>query len=707
MSKSNLFVIDADDLRDSSKTLDIVFKNGSVRRFLDASLSSCVSSAKGFGKTFLLKIKRLELHRRGETNCIPQGRMLDIVPGVRFGKSLLKILKDYNNWTELWKLSISLSVVKNECRLDSKHRDMVFTEIRDFDDVIRIINSETCNTPCEILSNILSLDNKQIGQLLAKVPNIVLLLNNVNRHYSIFIDSIDERFKECIFDDSESMVAHGSTDRKVWYYAQYSLLEVMMFMKKLIFPIDVFCSIRREVVQIADTFPMDLQGQIRGLVTEICYTYEDLNQMFDIYVANSDESSLVRHEQRNRDSALAFWGYKTIQNTYTNMDEQCFHYIYRHTLQRPRDIMLICSSLIEDKTCRTDISKFKTMVNNEAKTIVKDYLKSIDPFMATFNHNEIEGFFTLLNSNILTSSDMKDICSSYNKERCNRDNCVACDAEHPFCKLYNVGLLGHIKEDLTNGKMVQSFLPPGHNVQSVKHAIMPSALYFLHPSTNDLICELRQLKNLPYALCKSFIIGDVRPIEEQDIADAVNEIRRSKTIFFSSTHYANEDLRPSVIKCLKNMGFVEEKILVYENPKFDDGSGLHSHDVCINKVQQCDTFILVINERFGGKYAGNQYREKFATLFENKAVSISWAEYWKARKTHKRILVFIKENVEYDMNTYKINTQAGIDIKLDKKYNNPERLLAFIDFIQHQSVENWRYIYRDIADLQRQLIEKL
>jgi len=692
----NLFVIDADDFDVDDRNLDIFFENATIRQFLNDEENSCVSSAKGFGKTFLLKIKRKHLQNKDGIVCIPENRMLDTIIGIAFSNKLLKIVSDYKNWVTLWELSISLSIIKSEGRRNKDFNTTISKEIKGvYEDILK---RELNQSPCEILSHILSLDNKEIGLLIQNSARVVVALNLICHKYAIFIDSIDERVKECLFDDENSRAAHGSTVPNIWYFAQYSILEAIIRLGKLNKHINLYCSIRQEAIQNNSIYPTDLQGQISALIKEIRYTYGDLKEMFDIYVKNSDDSLLARPEYKNRNSNMAFCGYTGIENLYIGKSEECFHYIYRHTLQRPRDIMHICKAISEDRANTRDINTFKTVVNESAKKLVHEYLKSIDYFIEDFNYVNIESLFNLFNSNIFRRKELKNICSSYNQDSCEKEQCLSCNAIHLFCQLYNIGLLGYVKEDINNVRKIQSFLPPGCNVYNKNNTLPLSDLYFLHSATNDLIKEIREKKGQEYNICKSLIIGDSKLIADGEINNAVDEIKRGKTIFLSSTHYGNTDIRNVVKEHLKSMKI--ENVLAYETPDFSTESALlHSHDVCINAVDKCDTFLLIINERYGGTYSGNQYKEELKKHYD-RDVSIVWAEYWKAREEKKNIFIFIKERVDIEMSLYKFNKNGGVtDMIMRPEYDDKDGLLDFIDSIQHQRDGNWKHIYRDANHL--------
>ncbi|MPN10479.1 hypothetical protein SDC9_157774 [bioreactor metagenome] len=89
--------------------------------------------------------------------------------------------------------------------------------------------------------------------------------------------------------------------------------------------------------------------------------------------------------------------------------------------------------------------------------------------------------------NVIRREDIFNICHQFNKEinktksswRCRR-KCSDCEAEyHPFCGLYNVGLLGFIAKSDYSEAFVQKFLVPGESL--VFNSLPISDYYLVHP----------------------------------------------------------------------------------------------------------------------------------------------------------------------------------------------------------------------------------
>lgn len=95
-----------------------------------------------------------------------------------------------------------------------------------------------------------------------------------------------------------------------------------------------------------------------------------------------------------------------------------------------------------------------------------------------------------------------------------------------------------------------------------------------------------------------------------------------------STDYDLHECRSSISTALINKGY---GVIAFERPDYPYEPDLHSHDVCLNALQQCDIAILLIDKRYGGLYVGNTN------------ISITEAEYDKLIESKKIILPFISK----------------------------------------------------------------
>ena len=105
-------------------------------------------------------------------------------------------------------------------------------------------------------------------------------------------------------------------------------------------------------------------------------------------------------------------------------------------------------------------------------------------------------------------------------------------------------------------------------------------------------------------------------------------------VFISSTVYDFKDIRSALKFYLEEHGYI---VYTSESSDFKVDVKVHSYEACLNLIDECDYFILLIGSRVGGWY------DK-----ENK-ISITRQEYRHAYQLHQQgglqILSFVRNEV--------------------------------------------------------------
>lgn len=161
-------------------------------------------------------------------------------------------------------------------------------------------------------------------------------------------------------------------------------------------------------------------------------------------------------------------------------------------------------------------------------------------------------------------------------------------------------------------------------------------------------------------------------------------------VFISSTSFDLKDLRAELARALEEWGYLS---LWNESPDFPKKSGLHSHDMCLDTVEESDIYLLIIDRRYGGTYAGKKYPRE--------DISITWYETKIAFQKKKEIYSFIRDEVWNERPTYKKNLKKGVQIK-PYHVDNP-RVFDFIDFVVHLPRDNWIYTFKNSVELKEKL----
>ncbi len=115
-------------------------------------------------------------------------------------------------------------------------------------------------------------------------------------------------------------------------------------------------------------------------------------------------------------------------------------------------------------------------------------------------------------------------------------------------------------------------------------------------------------------------------------------------IFLSSTCYDLKDLRAEVENFLLAKG---HQLLLSDRANFPHFIGTHRHDICIENVETCDLFILVIDSRYGAPY------------YKDQNISITWAEFREAIRSKRKIIAFVRQEVYNERQSCRRNQKKG------------------------------------------------
>src|SRR5262245_46674204 len=217
------WTVDADDIRaadDFDETL--LHRTPEIDAFLapDRDDKFIVIGTKGFGKTLLLKAKRILYQREGRAACLPVGALLDKPIGDKiFSRELLAFFAAAPlPWSKVWLTAIALATLKHVGatgglnvgpRLASLVADEQLHGV--IDHFVRLLDF----TPSELQRCGTDTDGHLVPRLRA-----------VTAPVAIFIDGVDEYFNKHV----EGLTGHpsvtGELSPNVWHFAQLGLVEV-------------------------------------------------------------------------------------------------------------------------------------------------------------------------------------------------------------------------------------------------------------------------------------------------------------------------------------------------------------------------------------------------------------------------------------------------------------------------------------------------
>ncbi len=470
------WTVDADDIRVAEDFDDtLLHHTPEIDSFLnlDRDDKFIVIGTKGFGKTLLLKAKRILYQRDGRAACLPTGNLLDKPIGDKvFGKEALTFFAASSlPWSKLWLTAIAAATLKHLGRADGLRVTAKLTGLMAdlrlhgvIDHFVRLLDF----SPSELQRAAADTD----GHLLPR-------LRAVNSPVAIFVDGVDEYFNKHIERASLPSVT-GPLSPNVWYFAQLGLVEVAYQLRRINHHLKVFAAVRKEAYARLQTTVMS--QQYRGSAVDIAYPVESLREIFVNNIRLEKPDRMVWPDRLRTDPLEAFLGRTKITHVYTGEEEDAFDYICRHTLLRPRDLMTIGERLAALRPEeRRHEHRVKEAVNVGAAEIAREYLTEIAPYVGDL---DLERFLGRIPGHILGRDEVEDLFRSHNGEG------AAVDERHVFCALYRVGLLGHLHHDWVRGEWVQRFLRPGEGTLEPDGVLPRATHYLVHSVLSDVIGRL-------------------------------------------------------------------------------------------------------------------------------------------------------------------------------------------------------------------------
>jgi class 3 adenylate cyclase len=499
------WTVDADDIRvveDFDEAL--LHRTPEIDSFLslDRDDKFIVIGTKGFGKTLLLKAKRILYQRKTRAVCLPTSTLLDKPIGDKvFGKDALTFFGASSlPWSKVWLTAIAAATLKHldqtgglkvNARLARLLADAPLRGV--IDHFVRLLDFSP--------SDLHRTANDTDGHL---VPR----LRAVNTPMAIFLDGVDEYFNKHIEAVRHRASVAGELSPDIWHYAQLGLVEVAYQLRRINHHLKVFAAVRKEAYARLQATVMS--QQYRGSAVDIVYPVESLREIFVNNVRLEKADRMVRPERLRTDPIEAFLGRTTVTHVYTGVEEDAFAYVCRHTLLRPRDLMTLgerLAALRPDE--RRDEHRLKEVVNHAATEIAQEYLVEIAPYVAGL---DLPRFLRLLPGHILARDEVEALFQEHTTAT------GAVEPQHVFCALYRVGLLGYPLHDRVRGETVQRFLRPGEGTLEPDGVLPRATHYLVHPVLSDVIGQV----NPTYTarIDRTNVVGYGRPWQTAETLEA-------------------------------------------------------------------------------------------------------------------------------------------------------------------------------------------
>ena len=473
------WTVDADDIRVAEDFDDsLLHRTPEIEAFLapDREDKFIVIATKGFGKTLLLKAKRILYQRAGQSVCLPSGNLLDKPIGDKiFGRDAIAFFSASPlPWAKVWLAAVALAALKQageteglevNARLASLVADRQLNSV--IDHFVRLLDF----TPSELQRCATDTD----GHL---VPRLRMLKTPL----TIFIDGIDEYFNKHVEEVASHPSVTGELAPDVWYFAQLGLVEVAYQLRRINHRLKIFAAIRKEAYARLPQRTAMVQ-QYRGSAIDIVYSPDSLREIFvnNIRLVKADRMVLPGRERHH--PLEGFLGRTSVIDTYTREEEDVFEYVCRHTLLRPRDLMTIGDRLVALRPHeRRNEHRMMEAVNHAATEIAHEYLAEIAPYIGDL---DLDRLFATLPGPILARAEVEALCAD--PAAAGTQQAGHGPALHA---LYRTGLLGYVQHDIVRGEWRQRFLRPGDATLEPQGLLPVATHYLLHPVLSAVIGRL-------------------------------------------------------------------------------------------------------------------------------------------------------------------------------------------------------------------------
>ena len=467
------WTVDADDIRVAEDFDEaLLHRTPEIDSFLrpDRDDKFIVIGTKGFGKTLLLKARRILYQRDGRAVCLPNDNLLDKPIGDKiFGREALAFFAASSlPWSKVWLTSIAIAVLKHADALGGLKVNAKLTNL---------IADVQLHGVIDHFVRLLDFSPSDLQRCATDVDgHLVPRLRSLKTPLALFIDGIDEYFSKHVEGQPANASVTGELSPEIWYYAQLGLVEVAYQLRRINHHLKVYAAIRKEAYARLPQRTAMVQ-QYRGSAVDIVYSPESLREIFinNIRLLKGDRMVLPG---RLRNNALeAFLGRTSVIDTYTREEEDAFEYVCRHTLLRPRDLMTIgerLAALRPDQ--RRHELHVKEAVHLAAIEIAHEYLAEIKPYVGDL---DLDRLFLRLNGQVLSHAEAQALIAQPGVDP--DENGRALHA------LYKVGLLGYVQHDRARGEWRQRFLRPGDATLDPSGTLPLATHYLVHPVLADVI----------------------------------------------------------------------------------------------------------------------------------------------------------------------------------------------------------------------------
>jgi serine/threonine protein kinase/class 3 adenylate cyclase len=455
---------------------DLTFKNAAVREFLDGANKHFVSGGKGLGKTLLLTYKRSVFsdlyqqvavareRRQTAVQFVPEGRpYLDLMGDLpNVDQAQIGLMSGLDECKRLWSFSFRLSILS--------YHPFLIGDPTDLEPLSRRLHGLLGGRPVEptmVVKELLSLTVRQINQVIdATEGPLERRVRSLHSSVFIFVDKVDQALRRL--------------PREAWVHMQAGMIEAAWDLMNANRHVKIFASIREEAFS---CYESDIKTNLYGATSTLRYAKPELFELLN-------KLSYYYERLPLREFVLL----DAVSTGRSVRSEGTFDFLYRHTLGRPRDLVILASEISRNRRALDERTFMRVVQDTSAGLLVANVFDEMRAFLEVLCDREKRArFLALLPYDVLSHDDIVEVwCGFHEVDRAYFDSHgrSADDVYHPFRELFECGLLGVLSVDPAAMGQVQRFRQPHDPVAGSRHDLPRSRYYLLHPALRALIEQL-------------------------------------------------------------------------------------------------------------------------------------------------------------------------------------------------------------------------
>jgi serine/threonine protein kinase len=462
----------------------VVFRNPIIEEFLHHRKKHFLSANKGLGKTLLLTFKRSLLaaeYEHSHTFLVPAGKpYLDFMSDVpKQNKGYEQFLSKLSNCKRLWGLALRISTL-------SHHPTLFLNDANELKGLGPRLAGWLLQgskiEPTLVFKEVLGLSLGQINRLVDEHENFLeYKFRQIHSGVFLFIDKVDQGVR--------------SLPQRAWVHIQAGLIEAAWDAMNANNHVKIYASIRQEAFFNYDS---DIKANLFGATAILQYSDNERRKLLDQLTMCYEGGKTFKQ----------FVNLNTIRHPRQSLPEDSFSFLDRHTLGRPRDLVILASELSRNQNALTEPSLRRLVQETSAKVLVSNVFDEMRVFLNCLDDKqERSRLLSLIPANILTRSELVAIFAEFNNldpESCESLGTDSPELHHPFWELYNAGLLGVVGKSPDTSK-VQRFKQPSDMLDDSQTGLPGVDFYLIHPALDGLIRQYRTRE--PYHVFQHILVG--------------------------------------------------------------------------------------------------------------------------------------------------------------------------------------------------------